>query len=58
MAAGLVGIVASVEPIEVPFVVGNPFLDGLPRRLDGCHGLDIEWGRRRAGRPMTPSQRP
>ncbi len=40
-----------VEPVQVRFVVGDPFLDGLPGRLDGLHGLDVE-GRRRWAREM------
>ena len=35
-----------IEPSEIRFVVGYPFLDGLPRWLDGLHGFDVE-GRRR-----------
>ena len=38
-----------VEPFQVRLVVGDPFLDGLPRWLDGLHGVDIE-GRRWAGK--------
>ena len=38
-----------VEPIQVWFVVGDPCLDGLPRWLDGLHGLDVERWRGRAG---------
>jgi hypothetical protein len=29
--------------------VGNPFLDRLPRWLDGLHGVNVEGWRRRAG---------
>ena len=39
----------TVEPIKVGFVVGDPFLDGLPGWLDGLHGIDVEGWRRRAG---------
>ena len=44
----LIGIPGTVEPIEVGFFVGNPFLDRLPGRLDGLHRLDVEWRRWRA----------
>jgi len=37
-----------VEPVQVRFVVGDPFLDGLPRWLDGLHGVDVEGRRWRA----------
>ena len=37
-----------VEPVQVRFVVGDPFLDGLPGRLDGLHGVDVEGRGRRA----------
>jgi hypothetical protein len=38
-----------VEPIQIRFLVGNPFLDRLPRWLDGLEGFDVEgrFGRRR-----------
>ena len=36
-------IPGTVKPVEFRFVVGNPFFDRLPRRLDGFHGLDVEW---------------
>jgi len=38
-----------VEPCEVRFVVGNPFLDRLPWRFDRLEGRDVEGrpGRRR-----------
>ena len=42
---GFGGIPGTVEPVEVGLVVGDPSLDGLPGRLDGLHGLDIEGGR-------------
>ena len=38
-------IPGTVEPVEVGFVVGDPFLDRLPRWFDRLHGLDVE-GRR------------
>jgi len=44
----LIGIPGTVEPVEVGFVVGDPFLDRLPRWLDGLHRLDVEWRRWRA----------
>ena len=40
-----------VEPVQVRFVVGDPFLDGLPRWFDGLHGVDVE-GRRWRAREM------
>ena len=40
-----------VEPVQVRFVVGDPFLDGLPRWLHGLHGVDVE-GRRWRAREM------
>ena len=36
-------IPGTVKPVEIRFVVRNPFFDRLPRRLDRFHGLDIEW---------------
>ena len=36
-------IPGTVKPVEIRFVVRNPFFDRLPRRLDGFHGLDVEW---------------
>jgi hypothetical protein len=36
------GVPFLVEPIEVRVFVRDPLLDGLPRWLDGLHGLDIE----------------
>jgi hypothetical protein len=38
------GVSFLVESVQVRFVIGDPFLDGHPRRLDGLHGLDIEGG--------------
>jgi hypothetical protein len=32
----------TVKPIEVGFVIGDPFFDRLPRWLDRFHGLDVE----------------
>ena len=32
-----------VEPGEIGLFVGDPFLDCLPRRFDGLHGVDTEW---------------
>ena len=43
-----------VEPVEVRFVVGDPFLEGLPRRFDGLHGVDVEGRRWRAGQVDDP----
>jgi len=40
----------TVEPVEIRFVVRNPFLDGLPRRLDGLHRVDVEGRWWRAGK--------
>jgi hypothetical protein len=31
-----------VEPVYIRVVVGNPFIDRLPRRLDGLERLDVE----------------
>ena len=31
-----------VKPVQIRLVIGDPFLDGLPRWLDGLHGLDVE----------------
>ena len=41
-----------IEPSEVRFVVGDPFLDSLPGWLDGLHGFDVE-GRRWRAREMN-----
>ena len=41
-----------VEPVQVRFVVGDPFLDSLPGWLDGLHGFDVE-GRRWRAREMN-----
>ena len=38
----------TVEPVEVRFVIVDPFLDRQPRRLDGFHGLYVEGWRWRA----------
>ena len=46
----LMGIPGTIEPIEVRFVVGDPFFDRLPGRLDRFHGLDVKrwrwWARK------------
>ena len=39
-----------VEPVQVRFVIGDPFLDGLPGWLDGFHGFDVEGRRRWTGK--------
>jgi hypothetical protein len=39
-----------IEPSEIRFVIGDPFLDGLPGWLDGLHGFDIEGRRRWTGK--------
>jgi len=41
---GLAGGGALVEQVETKLciVVWNPFADGLPRRLDGLEGVDVE----------------
>ena len=31
-----------IEPIEVRIVIGDPLFNGLPRGLDGLHGVDVE----------------
>ena len=36
------GVPFLVEPVQVRFVIGDPFLDGLPGWLDGLHGVDVE----------------
>ena len=41
----LIGIPGTIEPIEIGFFVGDPFLDRLPGRFDRFHGLDVK-GRR------------
>ncbi len=38
----------TIEPIEIGFFVGDPFLDRLPGWFDGFHRLDVEGRRRRA----------
>ena len=45
----LIGIPGTVAPAEAGFVVGDPFLDGLPGRLDRLHGFDVERRRWWAG---------
>ena len=64
---GFGGIPGTVEPVEVGLVVGDPSLDGLPGRLDGLHGFDVEGSSPRAtpaqegggwGRLVTPSLLP
>ena len=45
---GIGWIPRTVEPVEVRFVIGDPFLDRQPGRLDRLHGLDVEGRRRRA----------
>jgi hypothetical protein len=44
---GIGWISGTVESVEIGFVVGGPFLDRLPGRLDRLQGLEVE-GRRRA----------
>lgn len=44
----LIWIPGTVEPVEIRFVVGDPFLDRLPGWFDWLHGLDVEGWRRRA----------
>ena len=45
---GIGWIPRTVEPVEVRFVIGDPFLDRQPGRLDRLHGLDVEGRRWRA----------
>ena len=54
----LAGVGALVEQVaaRLRIVVGNPFPDGLPRRLDGLEGLDVE-GRGRWWRPVRTVDR-
>jgi hypothetical protein len=40
---GIGWIPGMVEPGKIGLFVGDPFLDCLPRRLDGLHGVDTEW---------------
>ena len=44
------GISFLIEPVQVRFVIRDPFLDGLPGRLDGLHGFDVEGRRWWAGK--------
>ena len=37
------GIPRAVEPVKIGFIIGDPFLDRLPRRFDGFHRLDVKW---------------
>jgi hypothetical protein len=37
-----------VKPVQIRLVIGDPFLDGLPRWLDGLDGFDVEGWRGRA----------
>jgi hypothetical protein len=41
----LIGIPGTIEPIEIGLFVRDPFLDGLPGRLDRLHGFDVEMRR-------------
>lgn len=45
---GIGWIPGTVEPVEVRCVIGDPFLDRLPRWFDGLQGLDVEGRRWRA----------
>ena len=45
---GIGWIPGTVKPVEIGFVVGYPFLDRLPERLDRLHGVDVEGPKRRA----------
>jgi hypothetical protein len=45
---GIGWIPGTVEPVEIGFVVGDPFLDRLPGWFDRLHGLDVEGRRWRA----------
>ncbi len=53
-----VWISGTIEPVEVRFVVGDPFPDRQPRRLDGLHGLDVEGRRWRAWQLNQPLPQP
>jgi len=55
---GIGGIPGTVEPIKIRFFVGDPFLDRLPRWLDGFHGLDVERRRRWARKLNKPLPKP
>ena len=39
-----------IEPVQIRFVIWDPFLDRLPRWLDGLYGFDVEGRRRWAGK--------
>ena len=56
ISTGFAGGGALVEQVEarLRFVVWNPFADGLPRRLDGLEGVDVE-GRGRRWRDVDDS---
>ena len=44
----LIWIPRTVEPVEIGFFVGDPFLDRLPGWFDRLHGVDVEGRRWRA----------
>ncbi len=51
---GIGWIPGTVEPVEVGFVVGDPFLDRVPGWFDRLHGVDVK-GRRRRTRERDDS---
>ena len=55
---GIGWIPGPVEPVEIGFVVGDPFLDRLPGRFDRLHGLDVKRRRWRAGQLNQPFPQP
>ena len=52
--SGFDGFRGRLNPIEIGLFVGDPFLDRLPGRLDGLHGVDVA-ARKLLSRP--PHQR-
>ena len=45
---GIGWIPGTVEPVEIGFVIGDPFLDRLPGWFDRLHGLNVKGRRWRA----------
>ncbi len=42
LGLGAGGVSFLIEPVEVRVFVRDPLFDGLPRWLDGLHGIDVE----------------
>ena len=55
---GIGWVPGTVEPVEVGFDVGDPFLDRLPGWFDQLHGLDVKRRRRRARELDQPLPQP